>query len=168
MSVSLFVFRQKGKGANRTVLWSGHVGECREAVIDFHFDSFVFRHGTNVRVFEEEYIRDGRGDPSVWHGVSSGAAFYVLTRMYLRRTADGTRIFSNLSVRKPDQGLRRTEPVRCLPAPTACARRTDPEKPPKDRSRSAVRLLLQRVFELRYASHKQCHCGEIRDTHCRI
>lgn len=168
MSVSLFVFRQKGKGANRTVFWSGHVGECREAVIGFHFDSFVFRHGTNVRVFEEEYIRDGRGDPSVWHGVSSGAAFYVLTRMYLRRTADGTRIFSNLSVGKPDQGLRRTEPVRCLPAPTACARRTDPKKLRKDRSRSASRLLLQRVFELRYASHKQCHCGEIRDTHCRI
>ena len=95
-------------------------------------------------------------------------AFYVLTRMYLRRTVDGTRIFSNLSVRKPDQGLRRTEPVRCLPAPTACARRTDPKKLRKDRSRSAVRLLLQRVFELRYASHKQCHCGEIRDTHCRI
>lgn len=100
--------------------------------------------------------------------VPSGAAFYVLTRMYLRRTVDGTRIFSNLSVRKPDQGLRRTEPVRCLPAPTACARRTGPEKLRKDRSRSAVRLLLQRVFELRYASHKQCHRGEIRDTHCRI
>lgn len=168
MSASLFVFRRKGKGANRTVFWSGHVGECREAVIDFHFDSFVFRHGTNARVLEEELICADRGDPSVWHGVSSGAAFYVLTRMYLRRTADGTRIFSNLSVRKPDQGLRRTEPVRCLPAPTACARRTDPKKLRKDRSRSASRLLLQRVFELRYASHKQCHCGEIRDTHCRI
>lgn len=64
------------------------MGECREAVIGFHFDPFVFRHGTNVRVFEEEYIRDGRGDPSVWHGVSSGAAFYVLTRMYLHRVRE--------------------------------------------------------------------------------
>lgn len=88
------------------------MGECREAVIDFHFDPFVFRHGTNARVLEEEYIRDGRGDLSAWHGVSSGAASYaLLTRMFLRRTVDATRIFSNLSVRMPDQGLRRTGPV---------------------------------------------------------
>lgn len=164
MSVSLFVFRQKGKGANRTVFWSGHVGECREAVIGFHFDrSCSDMERMRASLKKSSFVLTAAIRRQAWR-----VAFYVLTRMYLRRTVDGTRIFSNLSVRKPDQGLRRTEPVRCLPAPTACARRTDPEKPPKDRSRSAVRLLLQRVFELRYASHKQCHCGEIRDTHCRI
>lgn len=164
MSVSLFVFRQKGKGANRTVFWSGHVGECREAVIGFHFDrSCSDMERMRASLKKSSFVLTAAIRRQAWR-----VAFYVLTRMYLRRTVDGTRIFSNLSVRKPDQGLRRTEPVRCLPAPTACARRTDPEKPPKDRSRSASRLLLQRVFELRYASHKQCHCGEIRDTHCRI
>lgn len=164
MSVSLFVFRQKGKGANRTVFWSGHVGECREAVIGFHFDrSCSDMERMRASLKKSSFVLTAAIRRQAWR-----VAFYVLTRMYLRRTVDGTRIFSNLSVRKPDQGLRRTEPVRCLPAPTACARRTDPEKPPKDRSRSAVRLLLQRVFELRYASHKQCHRGEIRDTHCRI
>lgn len=164
MSVSLFVFRQKGKGANRTVFWSGHVGECREAVIGFHFDrSCSGMERMRASLKKSSFVLTAAIRRQAWR-----VAFYVLTRMYLRRTVDGTRIFSNLSVRKPDQGLRRTEPVRCLPAPTACARRTDPEKPPKDRSRSAVRLLLQRVFELWYASHKQCHCGEIRDTHCRI
>lgn len=164
MSVSLFVFRQKGKGANRTVFWSGHVGECREAVIGFHFDrSCSDMERMRASLKKSSFVLTAAIRRQAWR-----VAFYVLTRMYLRRTVDGTRIFSNLSVRKPDQGLRRTEPVKCLPAPTACARRTDPEKPPKDRSRSAVRLLLQRVFELRYASHKQCHCGEIRDTHCRI
>ncbi len=164
MSVSLFVFRQKGKGANRTVFWSGHVGECREAVIGFHFDrscSDMDRMRASLK--KSSFVLTAAIRRQAWR-----VAFYVLTRMYLRRTVDGTRIFSNLSVRKPDQGLRRTEPVRCLPAPTACARRTDPKKLRKDRSRSAVRLLLQRVFELRYASHKQRHCGEIRDTHCRI
>lgn len=164
MSVSLFVFRQKGKGANRTVFWSGHVGECREAVIGFHFD----RSCSDMERMRASLKKSPFEPAAAIRRQAWRVAFYVLTRMYLRRTVDGTRIFSNLSVRKPDQGLRRTEPVRCLPAPTACARRTDPEKPPKDRSRSAVRLLLQRVFELRYASHKQCHCGEIRDTHCRI
>lgn len=164
MSVSLFVFRQKGKGANRTVFWSGHVGECREAVIGFHFDrSCSDMERMRASLKKSSFVLTAAIRRQAWR-----VAFYVLTRMYLRRTVDGTRIFSNLSVRKPDQGLRRTEPVRCLPAPTACARRTDPEKPPKDRSRIASRLLLQRVFELRYASHKQCHCGEIRDTHCRI
>lgn len=164
MSVSLFVFRQKGKGANRTVFWSGHVGECREAVIGFHFD----RSCSDMERMRASLKKSPFEPAAAIRRQAWRVAFYVLTRMYLRRTVDGTRIFSNLSVRKPDQGLRRTEPVRCLPAPTACARRTDPEKPPKDRSRSAVRLLLQRVFELRCASHKQCHCGEIRDTHCRI
>lgn len=164
MSVSLFVFRQKGKGANRTVFWSGHVGECREAVIGFHFDrSCSDMERMRASLKKRSFVLTAAIRRQAWR-----VAFYVLTRMYLRRTVDGTRIFSNLSVRKPDQGLRRTEPVRCLPAPTACARRTDPKKLRKDRSRSAVRLLLQRVFELRYASHKQCHCGEIRDTHCRI
>lgn len=164
MSVSLFVFRQKGKGANRTVFWSGHVGECREAVIGFHFDrSCSDMERMRASLKKSSFVLTAAIRRQAWR-----VAFYVLTRMYLRRTVDGTRIFSNLSVRKPDQGLRRTEPVRCLPAPTACARRTDPKKLRKDRSRSASRLLLQRVFELRYASHKQCHCGEIRDTHCRI
>lgn len=164
MSVSLFVFRQKGKGANRTVFWSGHVGECREAVIGFHFDrSCSDMERMRASLKKSSFVLTAAIRRQAWR-----VAFYVLTRMYLRRTVDGTRIFSNLSVRKPDQGLRRTEPVRCLSAPTACARRTDPKKLRKDRSRSASRLLLQRVFELRYASHKQCHCGEIRDTHCRI
>lgn len=164
MSVSLFVFRQKGKGANRTVFWSGHVGECREAVIGFHFD----RSCSDMERMRASLKKSPFEPAAAIRRQAWRVAFYVLTRMYLRRTVDGTRIFSNLSVRKPDQGLRRTEPVRCLPAPTACARRTDPKKLRKDRSRSASRLLLQRVFELRYASHKQCHCGEIRDTHCRI
>lgn len=167
MSVSLFVFRQKGKGANRTVFWSGHVGECREAVIGFHFDrSCSDMERMRASLKKSSFVLTAAIRRQAWRAERRG--ILCADAHVFAPTADGTRIFSNLSVRKPDQGLRRTEPVRCLPAPTACARRTDPEKPPKDRSRSAVRLLLQRVFELRYASHKQCHRGEIRDTHCRI
>lgn len=76
------------------------MGECREAVIGFHFDrSCSGMERMRASLKKSSFVLTAAIRRQAWR-----VAFYVLTRMYLRRTVDGTRIFSNLSVRKPDQG----------------------------------------------------------------